>query len=93
MRRLITFLLDFVAGCALNACRHRVTVVGQTINRGSYAYERLDSGDYIVVAESAGELAKALSEMGCGKAYVCSVQPAGQMFTVTQTEKRSPHGG
>lgn len=90
MRRFDIFVLAFIVGLCLGGCHGRHIPASTTygiVNRGTYAYQRVNDGEYAVEAKDQTALQEALSEIGCGKGYICLVDREGEMFTVQQRKK------
>lgn len=85
MKRLI---FGFIIGCLITSCRHRVPPARyEPVHRPGYVYLRVDDGTVLVAASGARELDRALTEVGCGKEYICAIEQSGQIFQVIQRRK------
>jgi hypothetical protein len=89
MRRLNVFLIAFLVGFFGNGCAKRAAVQPDypVVNRGSYAYQRVNDGEYVVEARNQKSFDAALDEIGCGKAFVCLINREGDVFDVQQRKK------
>lgn len=59
----------------------------EIINRGKYAYQRLNDGTYTIEVANQSALQEALTEIGCGRKFICLVEREGEMFNVQQRSK------
>ena len=71
-----------LAGCH----GYRATAYGP-VHRVGYIYQRQDDGTVTIFAQDGNALAKALIEVGCGKAYICLMQREGDIYSVVQRKK------
>lgn len=87
-RRFLMILFSFcvsISWCALAGCGKKVQTDPtrfDAVQRGSYAYQRLNDGEFAVVAVDVRELDKALDEIGCSKQYVCLIDTVGSQYQV-----------
>lgn len=88
-RRFLTMLFGFcfsLSWCSLLGCGPKKVPTDPTrfdaVHRGSYAYQRLNDGEFAVVAVDVQELDKALTEIGCETQYVCLIDTVGSQYQV-----------
>lgn len=87
-RRLTLFVFGFVLG--LSGCHPKRVPIDQRfeiIHRGTYAYQRLNDGEFAVAAANQVELKRALKEIGCDKDYVCLIEPTGDLYSILVRQK------
>src|SRR5262245_7241034 len=69
-RRCNLLLFGFALGLLLG-CRKHVDAKYQPVHRKTFVYQRLNDGEYFIVAPLPGDLQKALREIGCTTKYIC----------------------
>ncbi len=90
--RLTLFILSVAAGVVLSSLagchgRHVAMDRYEPVHRAGYVYQRLNDGEVVVAAATARDLDWALKEIGCGKEFVCLVEPLGDVYQVLQRTK------
>ena len=84
-------VIALLAALALSACAGKHATANaprfHEVDRGSYAYKRLNDGAYVVQAVDHQSLQEALAEIGCGKKYFCLVEHNSDVFDVQIREK------
>lgn len=86
-RLCIGLLLGFVlAFCGCHP-KHLPAPRFDPVIRDDYAYQRLNDGEFRIAAPNARGLELALQEIGCGRVYICQVEPIGHYFSVLQRKK------
>ena len=66
----------------LAACAKHVPSTPDVVHRATYAYQKINDGQYIVAAADGQALKKALAEIGCGKTFVCEIDKTDDLFDV-----------
>lgn len=82
MRRLVVFALLGVALAGCPAPKHVKAPTEAVINRGTFAYQKVNDGEFIVSAIDQVAFHQALAEIGCGTKYVCIPEKAGDLWSV-----------
>jgi hypothetical protein len=71
----------------VTACHRTTPARYELVNRGLYAYQRLNEGELVVAAVTDRDLKQALVEIGCGSKYICRIEPQGELVMVWQRLK------
>lgn len=77
----------FLLLLAMSGCATRLVNRFELVDRGGYAYQRLNDGEFAVAALNNYELNRALGELGCDSQFICLVEVNGSLYRVLQRAK------